>query len=236
MFADFNLNLNWNPDTLITGQPRAVQVCICQIWVNGCTPDPFSTFLPWRAHSSSAFLTFNQPRWGVQVQSSITGVSPFRPGLDNKGWVVRDRECHTHTHTQRAYKGFREMPIWVWTHIWGSKFYSRKRETLLRFSPVLDFYGPICYKKNAVVLFIFVFLFDALFSCKCFGKQTNLHLRTKRTQGWHTNLPFTSLSLSWCPPLSFLCVRAGGWDGCLLSARGSDNDTLQVGKRAKEIH
>lgn len=54
------------------------------------------------------------------------------------------------------------MPIWVWTHIWGSKFYSRKRETLLRFSPVLDLYGHIYYLKSCICSVYFCFFYSKL--------------------------------------------------------------------------
>lgn len=37
-------------------------------------------------------------------------------------------------------------------------------------------------------------------------------------------------------PTSFLSVRAEGWDGRRLSARGSDNDTVQVTEKTKETH
>lgn len=187
---------------------------LSEIWVYRCAPDLLSTFPPRSAHFSSAVLTLNQPHWGVQVQSSTTGVSPFRLGPDNKGRGSSDREeaRERENVTYRAQKCFGEMPILAWTHHWRSKFFSRKRETLLRFSPALVVHLLFFIRSN---------------KRQCFSEENKFALTREKTRMTLTHNPSFHQFFSFLPPTPlFLSVRTEGRDGRLLSARGSDNDTV----------
>ena len=120
------------------------------VWVWKCLKSEHIVALltssPACAHSCSAFLS--QPRWGLQVQSSITGVSPFGPRPDNKAWVGSDRECvcvrerekvrgrENVTHNSKA---LGKCPFEYEPTSGGQN--SSERKTLLRFSPVFFLFG-----------------------------------------------------------------------------------------------